>query len=122
MVVVFTRFPSSDCMHAHSQRSDQQEFAVEHNRVGEVVLVLRCKDRVGCHTTYMPPISLPIACPFLDVSCHVDAYSQSPSARTVSHSVTTRSSTVCPSFWQGERSICVLVLVSSFHLIFFGIR
>ena len=60
----------------HEERSDQQEFTVEHNRVGEVVLVLRCKDRVGCHTTYMPPTSLPIACPFLDVSCHVDAYSQ----------------------------------------------
>ena len=60
----------------HEERSDQQEFSVEHNRVGEVVLVLRHKDRVGCHTTYMPPTSLPIVCPFLDVSCHVDAYSQ----------------------------------------------
>ena len=106
-------------MHAHSQRSDQQEFTVEHNRVGEVVLVLRHKDRVGCHTTYMPPTSLPIACTFLEVSFFFDAEGPCPSARTFSHSVTTRSSTVCPSFWQGESSICVLVLVSSFHLIFF---
>ena len=94
-------------MHAHSQRSDQQEFAVEHNRVGEVVLVLRHKDRVGCHTTCMPPTSLPIVCPFLDVSCHVDAYSQSPSARTVSHSVAMRFFIVCCGFGQGDSSICV---------------
>ena len=69
MVVVFTRFPSSDCMHAHSQRSDQQELTVEHNvLVGEVVLVLRHEDQIGCHTTYMIPTSLPHACTFLEVS------------------------------------------------------
>ena len=55
-------------MHAHSQRSDQQEFTVEHNRVGEVVLVWRHKGRVGCHTTFMIPTSLPHACPFFEVS------------------------------------------------------
>ena len=69
VVVVFTRFPSSDCMHAHSQRSDQQELTVEHNvLVGEVVLVLRHEDQIGCHTTYMIPTSLPHACTFLEVS------------------------------------------------------
>ena len=77
-------------MHAHSQRSDQQEFTFEHNRVREVVLVLRHKGRVGCHTTFVIPTSLPHACPFLEVSSFF-AEGSSPSARTVSHSVTTRS-------------------------------
>ena len=56
-------------MHAHSQRSDQQELTVEHNvLVGEVVLVLRHEDQIGCHTTYMILTSLPHACTFLEVS------------------------------------------------------
>ena len=59
----------------------------------------------------MPPTSLPIACSFLEVSCHVDAHSQSLSATTVSHSVAMRffflKKKVFCGFGQGDSSIRV---------------
>ena len=68
LAVVFRGFVPSNCMHAHSQRSDQQELTVEHNfLVGEVVLVLRHEDQIGCHTTYIPT-SHPHTCTLLEVS------------------------------------------------------
>ena len=104
MVVVFTRFPSSDCMHAHSQRSDQQELTVEHNvLVGEVVLVLRHEDQIGCQTTYMIPTSLPHACTFLEVSFFLlqKAHLPLPHQCRIQFSVTTRFSAVSPIFFAG---------------------
>ena len=96
-------------MHAHSQRSDQQELTVEHNvLVGEVVLVLRHEDQIGCHTTYMILTSLPHACTFLEVSFFLLQKAHLPLPHVAfSFPLRRVSPPFLQFFWQGDCSMWV---------------